>query len=281
MINPFQFDFMWHAALTGSLIAGVCGVLSCFLVLRGWSLMGDAISHAVLPGIVGAYWLGIPLSLGAFVSGLFCAVASGFVKSTTRVKEDTVMGVIFTGLFAIGLVMISKTPSDIHLDHILYGNILGLTRAQIIESVALGSIVLLLAIAKRKDFLLLGFDGAHARVIGLSTRSSHFIMLTLLALTIVTAMKAAGLILAVAMMVMPGATGRLLTKRLDAMLVTAAMSAVLAVWAGLAVAFYVDGAPGACIVLMQAAILFLAWFFSPTTSTSAAKTPSPHSVAMS
>lgn len=256
-MNPWQFEFMREAALTGCLIAATCAVLSCFLVLRGWALMGDAVSHAVLPGIVGAYALGLPLSLGAFGSGLFCALATGYVKSTSRVKEDTVMGVVFTGLFGLGLVMMSRTASDLHLDHILYGNILGLTSAQIIETCLLGIPVLLLVLAKRRDLLLLGFDDAHARAIGLASRFWNFLLLMALALTIVTALKAVGLILVVALLVTPGATAHLLTRRLDAMLLVAVGSALLAMITGLWISFRLDAAPGSCIVLMQSLLFAL------------------------
>lgn len=256
-MNPWQFEFMREAALTGCLIAATCAVLSCFLVLRGWALMGDAISHAVLPGIVGAYALGLPLSLGAFGSGLFCALATGYVKSTSRVKEDTVMGVVFTGLFGLGLVMMSRTASDLHLDHILYGNILGLTTTQVIETCLLAIPVLLLVLAKRRDLLLLGFDEAHARALGLAARFWNFLLLMALALTIVSALKAVGLILVVALLVTPGATAHLLTRRLDAMLLVAVGSALLAMITGLWISFRLDAAPGSCIVLMQS-LLFAA-----------------------
>ena len=139
LIEPFQYGFMLQALGIGALIAAVGAVLSCFLVLRGWSLMGDAISHAVLPGIVVAYIAGIPLAIGAFGSGLFCAVATGWVKANSRIKEDAVMGVVFTGLFAFGLVLFSKTPSDLHLDHILFGNILGISTAQLRETCGIRS----------------------------------------------------------------------------------------------------------------------------------------------
>ncbi len=257
-MSPWQFEFMREAALTGSVIAAACALLSCFLVLRGWALMGDAIAHAVLPGIVAAYALGIPLSLGAFASGLFCASATGYIKSTSRVKEDTVMGVIFTGLFALGLVMMSRTPSDLHLDHILYGNILGLSRSQMLETFALGLPALIMTLAKRRDLLLLGFDRAHAQALGIRVLFWENALLVLLAVTIVTALKAVGLILVVALLVTPGATAYLLTKRLDAMLALSVCSAVTATLSGLWIAFKLDASPGSCIVLVQAALFALA-----------------------
>src|SRR6187399_1835638 len=138
LLAPLQYGFMVKAMLVGALIGAVCAILSCYLVLKGWSLMGDAISHAVLPGIVLAYIVGLPLSVGAFVAGLFCAASTGFIKQNSRIKEDTVMGVVFTGLFAFGLVLFSRTTSDMHLDHILVGNILGITRSQVWQTLGLG-----------------------------------------------------------------------------------------------------------------------------------------------
>ena len=261
-MNPWQFGFMQEAALTGVLIAIACGLLSCFLVLRGWALMGDAVSHSVLPGIVGAYWLGIPLSLGAFVSGLFCAVATGHVKATSRVKEDTVMGVIFSGMFALGLVMMSRTVSDLHLDHILFGNILGVTKSQIIETICLTLLVSAVVLSKRRDLLLIGFDAAHARTLGMREGVLRVGLLIALALTIVTALKAVGLILVVALLVTPGATAHLITRRLDTMLAISVASAVVAMISGLWIAFALDASPGACIVLVQSALFGLAAIYT-------------------
>jgi manganese/iron transport system permease protein len=258
MLQPWQFEFMRDAAVVGCLVAAACAVLSCFLVLRGWALMGDAISHAVLPGIVVAYWFGLPLSLGAFGSGLFCALATGYVKATSRVKEDTVMGVIFTGLFALGLVLMSKTASELHLDHILFGNILGLTSSQILETWCVALPVLLITLLKRRDLLLLGFDPGQARALGLPSNFWHYGLLILLALAIVTALKAVGLILEVALLITPGATAHLVTKRLDAMLAIAVASAVAATLSGLWISFAIDASPGACIVLVQAALFVIA-----------------------
>ncbi len=255
---PWDFEFMRQAAIVGCLVAAVCAALSCFLVLRGWALMGDAISHAVLPGIVGAYWLGLPLSVGAFGSGLFCAIATGYVKANSRVKGDTVLGVVFTGLFALGLVMMSRTASELHLDHILYGNILGLEPGQVIETLLISLPVLATALAKRRDFLLVGFDPGHARALGLAVTRWHYGLLILLSLAVVTTLKAVGLILAVALLVTPGATAHLVTRTLDRMLAVAIGSAILATLSGLWLAFAIDGSPGACIVLMQTSVFLLA-----------------------
>lgn len=252
--EPFTFDFMRQAFAVGALVAAVCAVLSCFLVLRGWSLMGDAISHAVLPGIVLAYIAGIPLAIGAFGSGLFCAVATGWVKNNSRIKEDTVMGVVFTGMFAVGLVLFSRTPSDLHLDHILFGNLLGVTTPQLWETGVLSIIVLGTTLLLRRDLMLICFDPLHARVIGRPVRGLTYLLLVLLSLAIVASMKAVGLILVIAMLITPGATALLLTQRFDRMLAVATTIAVVSSLAGIYISFFAGASPAACIVLFQALI---------------------------
>ena len=263
MMEPFQYDFMHRAFAIGALIAAVCAVLSCFLVLRGWSLMGDAISHAVLPGIVLAYIAGLPLAVGAFGSGLFCAVATGWIKANSRIKEDTVMGVVFTGMFAVGLVIFSRTASDLHLDHILFGNILGLTPARMVETAIIASLVLVVMLVMRRDLLLVSFDPTHAKALGLRVRGLTYLLLVLLSLTIVAAMQSVGVILVVAALITPGATAMLLTKRFDRMLLIAVLSAVSSAWVGIYTSFKINGNPAACIVLAQTAIFIAALLFAP------------------
>ena len=254
LLEPFAFGFMRQAFALGALVATVSAVLSCFLVLRGWSLMGDAISHAVLPGIVLAYIAGVPLAIGAFGSGLFCAVATGWVKRNSRIKEDTVMGVVFTGMFAFGLVLFSKTPSDLHLDHILFGNILGITTAQIWETSVLSVIVLGVILILRLDLMLVCFDPSHAKVLGLRVQLLTYLLLVLLSLAIVAAIKAVGLVLVIAMLITPGATALLLTKRFDRMLQVAVLIAVGSSSTGIYISFFADASPAACIVLVQALV---------------------------
>ncbi|MDF3057656.1 MAG: mntB 2 [Rariglobus sp.] len=254
LLEPFQFDFMRQAFAVGALVATVAAVLSCFLVLRGWSLMGDAISHAVLPGIVLAYIAGIPLSIGAFGSGLFCAVATGWIKTNSRIKEDTVMGVVFTGMFAIGLVLFSKTPSDLHLDHILFGNILGIEPGQLWETGILSALVLGSILVLRRDLLLVCFDPTHAHVLGRPVRVLTYVLLILLSLAIVASMKAVGLILVIAMLITPGATALLLVKRFDRMLLTAVTIAVGSSATGIYISFFRGASPAACVVLVQALV---------------------------
>lgn len=263
LLTPFQYGFMIEALLVGALVGAVCAVLSCYLVLKGWSLMGDAISHAVLPGVVAAYMLGLPLAIGAFASGLFCATATGWIKSNTRIKEDTVMGIVFTGLFALGLVMFTKVETEAHLNHILFGNILGIERGDMIQTLAASLLTLLVIFVMRKDLLLFCFDPAHARAIGLNTNLLYYILLALLAATIVASLQAVGIILVVAMLITPGCTARLLTDRFDRMLLIAAGSSVLASCLGVYVSFFINGATGACIVLAQSALFVLAFVFGP------------------
>ena len=266
--EPFAEDFMLQAFVIGSLVAAVCAVLSCFLVLRGWSLMGDAISHAVLPGIVLAYIAGIPLAFGAFASGLFCAVSTGWIKNNSRIKEDTVMGVVFTGMFAVGLVLFSRTPSDMHLDHILFGNILGITTAQMRETAILSAIVLATVLLLRRDLMLVCFDPSHARVIGRPVKTLTYLLLILLSLAIVAAMKAAGLILVIAMLITPGATALLLTKRFDRMLALATTIAVGSAITGIYISYFAAASTAACIVLIQA-LVFVSTLLARRTGASA------------
>jgi ABC-type Mn2+/Zn2+ transport system permease subunit len=263
LLEPFQFPFMVDAMIVGVAVGAVCSVLSCYLVLKGWSLMGDAISHAVLPGIVIAYAVGLPLAVGAFASGLLCAVATGYIKANSRVKEDTVMGVVFTGLFAFGLVIFTKVKSDLHLDHILFGNILGLAAGDLRDTLVVGGLTLAIVLALRRDLLLYCFDAGHARTIGLRTDVLHYLLLSLLAVTIVVSLKAVGIILVVAMLVTPGCIGYLLTDRFNRMLLVAAASAVGSGFFGVYLSFFINASTGACIVLLQAALFLVALVFAP------------------
>lgn len=260
---PLAFEFMQRALLAAILIGAVCAVLSCYLVLRGWSLMGDAISHAVLPGIVLAFVTGLPLALGAFAAGLSSAVLTGYLKENSRIKEDTVMGIVFSGMFGLGLVLMTKIETDQHLIHILFGNMLGVTWRDVAEIALIAGSVLAIVLARRRDLLLYCFDPQHARAIGLPVRVMHYGLLALLALTIVAAIKAVGVILVVAMLITPGATAYLLTNRFDRMLAISAAVAVGSSIAGTLASFHIDGATGPCIVLTQAAIFLMAFLFAP------------------
>jgi manganese/iron transport system permease protein len=258
LLAPFAHEFMQRGLIVAVMVGLVCAVLSCFLVLKGWSLMGDAVSHAVLPGIVLAHIASLPLALGAFAAGLGCAFGIGYLKENSRVKEDTVMGIVFSGMFALGLVLFVKVDSDQHLMHILFGNMLGVTWADIAETALIALPVTAIMLLKRRDFLLHAFDPAHARAIGLPVRALHFGLLALLALTIVAALKAVGIILVVAMLVAPGAIGYLTSRRFDVMLLVAIASATLSSVLGTILSFHLDAATGPCIVVVQGGFFALA-----------------------
>ena len=261
--SPFEHEFMRTALLMAVMVGTVCAVFSCFLVLRGWSLMGDAVAHAVLPGIVVAYWAGLPLSIGAFGSGLLCAVGSGYIRSRSRVKEDTVLGVVFTGLFGLGLVLFTKVESDQHLNHILFGNLLGIPKGELMRTWITGLVTLCLILLRHRDLLLFCFDPGQARSIGLSPTRLNLLLLVLLALTIVTALQAVGVILVVAMLVTPGCLGFLMADRFPRMLMFAVGSAVLAGTTGTYISFFLNGSTGACIVLVQSFLFVTALLLSP------------------
>ena len=249
---PLSFPFMQRAMLVAVLVGAVSAVLSCYLVLKGWSLMGDAISHAVLPGIVLAFVLGLPLSVGAFAAGLTCATLTGYLKENSRLREDTVMGIVFSGMFGFGLVLFTKVETEQHLNHVLFGNLLGVTNAELIEAVIISVGVLLTVLVLRRDLLVYCFDQQHARAIGLPVRALHYGLLALLSLAIVASLKVVGIILVVAMLVAPGATAYLLTNRFDRMLLIALAVAIGSGVAGTLISFHIDGATGPTIVLIQA-----------------------------
>ena len=263
VVVPLSYGFMQRALVVAVLVGAVCAVLSCYLILKGWSLMGDAISHAVLPGIVGAYVLGLPLAIGAFAAGLSCAVLTGYLKDNSRVKEDTVMGIVFSGMFGLGLVLFTRVETDQHLLHILFGNMLGVTWRDLVDAALIGGGTLLIVLLKRRDLLLYCFDPQHARAIGLSVRTLHYGLLVLLSLTIVASLKAVGIILVVAMLVAPGAVAYLLSDSFDRMLVIASAVAIGSSVLGTLASFHINGATGPCIVLIQMAIFILAFLFAP------------------
>jgi manganese/iron transport system permease protein len=259
LLLPFQFPFMVNAFLITTLLAIPAALLSCFLVLKGWSLMGDAIAHAVLPGIVIAYVIGIPLVIGAFVSGMICALLTGWIDENSRVKRDTVMGVVFSAMFGLGIVLYTKIESDVHLDHILFGNMLGVGPDDmwLTGVIAIGVTGLLLAFWR--DLLLHAFDEQQARALGLSVRWLHFGLLAVISLTVVAALKAVGIILAIAFLVGPGAVAFLVTRRFGQMLCVSVLVAVSSSMLGIYLSFFIDSAPAPTIVLILTAFFLLAF----------------------
>ncbi|AYY15159.1 metal ABC transporter permease [Actinobacteria bacterium YIM 96077] len=254
---------MRRALLVTVVASLVCAVLSCWLVLIGWSLMGDAVSHAVLPGVVLAYMAGLPFAIGAFVFGCVAVWLIGTVHSTSRVKEDTSIGVVFTTLFALGLVLISATPSQVDFNHILFGNVLGVSDTDLWQVVIIGAVTGSALLVKNRDLTLYAFDPDHAHAIGISPRRLQVLLLVLLALTVVVALQAVGVILAVAMVIIPGATAYLLTNRMERMLVIAPLLAVACSVAGLYVSYYADVSPGGAVVLAQGSLFFVLYLVAP------------------
>lgn len=263
LLEPLAYDFMVRALLTTAIAAVVCAVLSCWLVLIGWSLMGDAVSHAVLPGVVIAYVLGVPFALGALVFGLLAVALIGAIRGTSRVKEDAAIGIVFTTLFALGLVLISVTPSQTDLNHIVFGNILGVSTADLVQVGALGAIAFVVLILKRRDLTLYAFDPTHAHAIGLSPRRLGALLLGLLAMTAVVALQVVGVILVVAMLVIPGATAYLLTDRFGRMLLIAPAVSVGCSVVGIYLSYWLDTASGGMVVLVQGAVFALVYLLSP------------------
>ncbi|WP_279290375.1 metal ABC transporter permease [Rhizobium skierniewicense] len=258
-ILPFQLPFMQYAFIITLMIAVPMAMLSCLLVLKGWSLMGDAVSHAVLPGVVIAYIIGIPFSIGAFIAGMICALGTGFVKENSRIKEDTVLGIVFSGMFGLGLVLYVKVQSDVHLDHILFGDMLGVAMGDIIETGLIAATATLFLVLLRKDLLVYAFDAQHAKAIGLPVRLLHYGLLAVLSLTVVGALQAIGIILSVAMLVAPGAIAFLLARRFSSMILVAITVAVTASIIGIWSSFLIDSAPAPTIVLIMSGMFILAF----------------------
>lgn len=263
IIEPLSYDFMTRALVTTVIAAIVCALLSCWLVLIGWSLMGDAVSHAVLPGVVIAYILGAPFAIGAIVFGFIAVGMIGLVHGTSRVKEDAAIGIVFTTLFALGLVLISVTPSQTDLNHIIFGNILGVTQADLIQIAILAAVAFVVLIIKRRDLTLYAFDPTHAHAIGLSPRFLGALLLGLLALTAVVALQVVGVVLVVAMLIIPGATAYLLTDRFGRMLVVAPVLSALCSVTGIYISYWVDASPGGLVVVTQGCVFALVYLLSP------------------
>ena len=256
-----EVDFMRQALLMAVLVAVPTALLSCFLVLKGWALLGDAIAHAVFPGLVLASALGAPLVVGAFVAGLGCALATGYLKRHSRVKQDTLMGVVFSGMFGLGLVLHARLPTELHLDHILLGDLLGVTPEAFWQMAVIAALVLLALACRWRDLLVLAFDAAQARALGLRVDVLHYGLLGLIALTVVGALQAVGMVPVVALLIAPGATAFLLTRSFGWMLLVATTLAVLAALGGVLLSLVWDSAPAPTMVVLLTAgfLLALTW----------------------
>jgi manganese/iron transport system permease protein len=259
LLLPFRFAFMQNAFLISMMVAVPTALLSCFLVLKGWALMGDAVSHAVLPGIVLAYILGIPLIIGAFAAGMTCALATGYLSTNSRVKEDTVMGVVFSGMFGLGIVLYVSVETNVHLDHILFGNMLGVEPHELWTAGIISALVAGVLVLKWKDWLLHSFDPAQAQASGLWVNALHYGLLTALSLTIVATLSAAGLILAIGLLIAPGAIAFLLVRQFKTMLWVAVGVNMAAMLLGTYLSFFLDSAPAPTIILILSALFVVAF----------------------
>ncbi|GAA1654310.1 metal ABC transporter permease [Georgenia ruanii] len=276
LLEPLQYDFMVRALVTTIIAAIVCAVLSCWLVLVGWSLMGDAVSHAVLPGVAIAYVLGAPFALGALVSGLLAVALIGAIRGTSRVKEDAAIGIVFTTFFAAGLVLISVTPSQTDLVHIIFGNVLGVSTADMAQIAILAAVAFAVLMLKRRDLALYAFDPSHAHAIGLSPRRLGALLLGLLALVATAALQVVGVILVVAMLIIPGATAHLLTDRFGRMLLVAPLVSVLCAVTGIYLSYWVDAASGPLVIVIQGTVFALVYLFSPRHGLVGKRRPARH-----
>ena len=261
LAEPFTYTFMQQAFFIVLCVSVPTSLLSCFLVLKGWSLMGDAISHSVLPGIVLAYLLGFSYAIGAFMAAMICAFLIGFIKDNSRLKEDTIMGVVFSSMFALGIVLMTKIQSGIHLDHILFGDVLGLSWSDIKESARIALIVAICIFFKGKDLMLFVFDNNHAKAIGLNVGFLQYGILILLSLTIVGALKAVGMILVIALLITPGAIAHLVTNQFKNMIWVSLATSVTMSFLGVYVSFYINSAPAPTIIMLLTVTFIIVFFY--------------------
>lgn len=269
-LEPLQYSFMVNAVVVSIVVGVACAILSCFLVLKGWSLLGDAISHAVLPGVVLAYLIGIPLGLGAFVFAMLSVILIGFIKNNTKIKEDAVMGIVFTTLFAFGLMLISVIVSSVDLTHVIFGEVLGISDASARYTAAILALASAVVLAFRRTFLVFCFDPTHAQSVGLPVAFIHYAFLTLLAIVITGSIQTVGIVLVIAMLITPGSTAFLLTKRFSTMLQIAVAISVTSALVGAYSSYYFDIATGSTIVFVQGC-MFLSVFAYQTFMKSRAK----------
>ncbi|MBS3667744.1 metal ABC transporter permease [Halomonas boliviensis] len=261
--DAFQYAFMQRALLTSVLVGAICGILSCYVVLKRWSLLGDAISHAVLPGVAIAYLLGWPFFVGAFITGALTSVGIGAIERHTRIKSDAAMGLMFTSAFALGIVIISKIASSTHLMHILFGNVLGVKQSALLLTLVASVIALLVVWLAYRPLLLYAFDPLQAQALGFNTSVIHYGLILLLTLTIVASLETVGIILVVAMLITPGATAHLLTDRFKTMMLISVGVGVSSAVIGLWLSVVLDVASGGTIVLVATSWFFMALLFSP------------------
>jgi manganese/iron transport system permease protein len=263
LLEPFTYGYMLNAMWVSALVGAVCAFLSCYLMLKGWSLIGDALSHAIVPGVAGAYMLGLPFSIGAFASGALAAGTMLFLNQRTKLREDAIIGLIFSSFFGLGLFMVSLSPTSVNIQTIVLGNILAITPEDTLQLAIIGIVSLVVLLAKWRDLMVVFFDENHARSIGLRPTALRIVFFTLLAASTVAALQTVGAFLVICMVVTPGATAYLLTDRFPRLLVIAVAIGTLTSFAGAYASYFVDGATGGIIVVLQTAIFLFAFFFAP------------------
>lgn len=263
LLEPFSYGYMFNAIWVSALVGGVCAFLSCYLMLKGWSLIGDALSHAIVPGVAGAYMLGLPFSIGAFFSGGLAAATMLFLNQRTRLREDTIIGLIFSSFFGLGLFMVSLNPTSVNIQTIVLGNILAIAPADIVQLAVIGIVSLAILLVKWKDLMVTFFDENHARSIGLNPTLLKGLFFTLLSVTTVAALQTVGAFLVICMVVTPGATAYLLTDRFPKLLMISVALGTVTSAVGTYVSYYLDGATGGIIVVLQTILFLLAFIFAP------------------
>jgi len=263
LLEPFSYDYMVNAILVSALVGGVCAFLSVYLMLKGWSLIGDALSHSIVPGVAGAYMLGLPFAVGAFFSGGLAATVMLFLNQASRLKEDAIIGIIFTSFFGLGLFMVSLSPTSVNIQTIVMGNILAITPYDTLQLVIISLVTLAVLTVKWRDFMVLFFDEQHARSIGLNANALKIIFFTLLSASTVAALQTVGAFLVIAMVVIPGATAYLLSDKFSNVIFISIGIGTLSSLIGAYLSYFINGATGGIIVLLQTFIFLSAFFFSP------------------
>lgn len=263
LLEPFSYQYMINAMWVSSLVGGVCAFLSCYLMLKGWSLIGDALSHSIVPGVAGAYMLGLPFSLGAFFAGGLAAGTMLFLNQRSKLKEDVIIGLIFSSFFALGLFMVSLKPTAVNIKTIVLGNILAIDPYDIMQLVLISLVTLIILLVKWKDILVVFFDENHARSIGINPTKIKLLFFTLLAASTVAALQTVGAFLVICLVVTPGATAYLLTDRFPRLLLIAISIGSISCFVGAYASYFLDGATGGIIVVLQTLLFLIAFFFAP------------------
>ncbi|EBO4159134.1 metal ABC transporter permease [Salmonella enterica subsp. enterica] len=263
LVEPFGYQYMLNAMWVSAMVGGLCAFLSCYLMLKGWSLIGDALSHSIVPGVAGAWMLGLPFSLGAFLSGGLAAGSMLFLNQRSRLKEDAIIGLIFSSFFGVGLFMVSLNPMSVNIQTIILGNVLAIAPADIAQLAIIGAVSLTILLLKWKDLMVVFFDETHARSIGLNPGRLKLLFFTLLSVSTVTALQTVGAFLVICLVVTPGATAWLLTDRFPRLLMIAVVIGSLTSFLGAWLSYWLDGATGGIIVVMQTLLFITAFIFAP------------------